>query len=216
MSKKPSKKPAKKPSKAAPKPAAKAAQKPAKKAAAKPLRKAAATVEAKPTRTLGPRVVTLLKFARKMVDDAIAGIPDDRCCEQMAGAPNHKMWTMGHLAVSNAWFGSLLTGKMGDVPETYNAKFGMGSTPSPDAAAYPSLDEVRGYYRSTFDAILAAAEGLDDTAIVAPCAADTGGFASDKLDGLLKTAWHEGWHLGQMSMLRRAMGVSPLMPATTA
>jgi hypothetical protein len=205
MSKKAKKKAAKSPAKKAPKAASRRAK-------AAPAAKPGATAAApkRPSYAMSKRVVTLLRFARKMVTDAAAGIPDERACEQLPGASNHKLWTLGHLAVSNAWFESLLTGKMGDVPQAYNGLFGMGSKPTGDAAAYPPIAEVRGYYDSTLNSLCDAASKLDDEAIGGACAADSGGFATDKLDGLLKAAWHEGWHLGQVATLRRGLGLAPM------
>jgi len=39
----------------------------------------------------------------------------------------------------------------------------------------------------------------------------SGGFFDDILDGLKITAWHEGWHAGQLSSLRRAIGLDPAL-----
>jgi len=208
VAKKATKKSAKKPARpSGKKSASKASKKPAK--AMKPASQAPAP--AAPSMALNQRAAAFLKFARKMVDDMAAGIPDARATEQLPGASNHKLWTYGHLANTAAWINSLVTGKMGTVPENYNKLFGMGSTPSSDAAAYPALDDVRAVYQKVFDEVLANFAAMDDAALTGPCAASSEGFASDKLDALLKMAWHEGWHLGQLAALRRGLGIDPMM-----
>lgn len=163
-------------------------------------------------RVLAKRTVELLRFARKMVDDMAAGIPDERATEQLAGAYNHKAWTIGHLGDSNAWFASLIDGKPVGNPEGHEQLFGMKSKPTPGGASYPPLDELRAHREATFNRLVAAVEALtDDQLQHDKLAGDGAGFVHDKLDSALKVVWHEGWHLGQIAALRKGLGLPPLM-----
>jgi len=187
----------------------KVARKPARRPARKPARKPAPARTTRGT-VMVQRTSDFVRFARKMIDDMIAGIPDERALDQAPGLPNHKLWTYGHLAVSNAWFASMIDGKPLGVPDSYNQLFGMTSKPTSDPSIYPPLMDVRQVYLDTFNRLAAAFNTLTDDQLTAPPAGDGAGFVNDKLDAAIKAAWHEGWHLGQISLLRKALGGSPL------
>ena len=197
------------------------ATKSAKRSARRPVRKPAKRKPAKraavkragsaSSQALARRAAEFLRFARKMVDDMAAGIPDERATEQIAGAYNHKTWTIGHLGDSNAWFASLIDGRPVGTPPGHESLFGMSSKPVADAGTYPSLDELRAHREATFNRLVAAVEALtDDELLNDPLDGDGAGFVNDKFDSALKAAWHEGWHLGQIAALRKGLGLPPL------
>ncbi len=157
------------------------------------------------------RAITTLRFAHTMLLDLLKGIPTDKALFQPAPTENHVMWTLGHLASSYQWFASALGGPTLEKPEGFDTAFAYGCKPLPDAAAYPDLAEVRRFFDATFDAFLTCALALPDAMVTAPCAIETSGFARDRLDMIEKAAWHEGWHSGQISDIRRALGIKPLM-----
>lgn len=151
-----------------------------------------------------------LNWVHAYIDKCLSTMPEDKLMFQATTADNHALWTMGHLAASYAWFASLLDGKPQGMPDGFDKLFGMGSKPLADPAAYPAPSEVRrhyaGAYRRFTDAIAAIpAKDLDK-----PTVADSYGFAKNRLDVVYKAAWHDGWHTGQLSTLRRALGLPGL------
>ena len=62
-----------------------------------------------------------------------------------------------------------------------------------------------------FERVLKAASRMSDSEGHGPTASDSGGFAASKLDAIYKCIWHEGWHQGQISSLRRALGLPTVM-----
>ncbi|MBX3367543.1 MAG: DinB family protein [Phycisphaeraceae bacterium] len=214
------------PKKSAPKKAARKspARKPAKKAAPaktaqrkSALKKAASrkatAARATPTtsRSIADQAIAFLRFAASTADAQIGSMPDEHALSQLHGADNHAAWTLGHQALSRAWFASSISGVMPPIPETYSSLFGGKSKPSADPGMYPSLDELRTNYRSSLDALIAAAESLTDADLGKPAHGDSGGWLTTRLDAVLKAAWHEGWHGGQIATLRRGLGLPPLM-----
>jgi DinB superfamily len=150
--------------------------------------------------------IETVKFAHDMLNKVIAAIPADKALFQIHPTSNHVVWTLGHLATTYAWFQTLFDAKANaGLPDSYNGLFGMGSNPSPDPAKNPPLAEVRAHYDAAFNGFLQRLEALPEPAAWSACEADTGGFASSKLDAAYKCAWHDGWHLGQVSDLRRAL-----------
>lgn len=220
---KPGKGPAKK---AASKPALKAqspsAKAPAKKAPAKAAKKAPAkgtpakassksagssTAKASTSTTMRDRAIAQAQFARKIVNRYATGFDD--VTAQPANLPNHLLWSLGHLAATASWFNTLMAKNANHtVPGNYESLFGMDSKPTSDPSAYPSFEEVRSHFDSSFDTLIANAMKFNDDELQAPPEQDGHGFVSDKLDCLFKLAWHEAWHLGQIVDQRRALGIT--------
>ena len=46
--------------------------------------------------------VALLEFTRKISNDILNGIPDDKLTHQPSPTDNHALWAMGHLAATDA------------------------------------------------------------------------------------------------------------------
>jgi hypothetical protein len=101
----------------------------------------------------------------------------------------------------------MLDGKPATLGEMYDKLFGYGSKPTSDASMYPALDEVRRIHDEQFQRVIRAAKAMSDADGLGPTASDSGGFAKNKLDVLYKCIWHEGWHQGQISTLRRSLGL---------
>jgi hypothetical protein len=153
--------------------------------------------------------VEFLEFCHGMVVKATVW-PADQLTAQAAGQPNHCLWTLGHLATTYDWASGLLDGKGSQIPETYNALFGMGSTPNPDVKAYPPAAEVRSAFERSYERLRAAAATLTPVQQGESLKEATGGFANTKMDMVHKMAWHDGWHLGQLTTLRKFLGLPGL------
>lgn len=205
MSKKASKKSKQKASKKPAKKAAARAPKSAKRPAAK------APTPPPPSNAQRERAVALFKFAHQTTTKFASGFADSQVTAQPSPTSNHLLWSLGHLAISNAWFASLIDGAPVGVSDEWDKLFGMKSKPVTDAAAYPPFAEVLSAYHKSAERIEDAARSRTDADMLKPCATDSGGFCSDKLDSVAKAAWHEGWHLGQIAELRKALGLPSAM-----
>ncbi len=208
MSKKASKK-----SKPAPSKKVKAA-KPAKRPkAAKSVKAAKSPKAAAPAKKAAPstagrdRAIAQLKFARGTLEKFSKGFADNQVTAQAPGIPNHLLWTLGHLAATSSWIKTLIDGRSHIAPANYETLFGMGSKPVDDPSAYPAFADVRKVFDEAHNAIVAVASSMTDEELSTPPTADSGNFVTDKMDALFKCAWHEGWHLGQLADLRRALGL---------
>lgn len=212
-----------KPAKKASSKAGKAAKKPARKAPPRqPASKKASTKKfaskspgkgsaPSSSRVLVNQLLESFRFTAKFADSQLEGLPDEHALAQLPGADNHKAWTLGHQAISRAWFASSIGGEMPKMPDTYTALFGTASKPTSDPGLYPPLDELRANYRVAFDAVVRAIESLTDADLHKPAHGDSGGFITSRLDAIAKAVWHEGWHGGQVATLRRGLGLPPMM-----
>ncbi|MFA9478438.1 DinB family protein [Phycisphaerales bacterium AB-hyl4] len=149
-----------------------------------------------------------VKFANAQVAELTA--------EQMVAQPspnatmNHPAWVLGHLCVYNSVSSKLLGGEA-LCPEAWETTFGMGSTPQPSADAYPSkqtlLDTFASSTTSAMDALLSASED----ALQQPAPEVMRDFFPTVGDYVLyDLTAHVGFHLGQLSAWRRAMGLPSL------
>ena len=53
--------------------------------------------------------------------------------------------------------------------------------------------------------------GLRPADMLKATVTDSHGFAKTRMDVLIRAAWHEGWHSGQLGSLRRALGLPTIM-----
>jgi hypothetical protein len=202
-SKRPAKKsPAKKAAKKAPKKVA------PKKAATRkaPAGKAAAASVAPSGSNARDRALSVLAYSHKSFGEYAFAIPESQATTQPAGHRNHALWQIGHMAVNNQWFAHMIDGRGIQTPAAWNDLFGMGSEPKPDASIYPPLGELKAAFTKSLERITDAAHSYTDAELNHPCTGESGGFLTDKMDSILKAAWHHGYHTGQVATLKKALG----------
>lgn len=157
------------------------------------------------------RAIASLTFARGMTRDLIKAFREDQSVFQATPTDNHLLWTLGHLAQSFDWFSGLIDGKPSQIPATYQQLFGFKSLPHANATNYPPLQEILEQFNRTYQRFMDAAASLSEIDVLSACAADSFGYAKDRLEVIERAAWHEGWHAGQLSSLRRALNLPPIM-----
>ena len=153
--------------------------------------------------------IGMLEFARRMTDQLLEDIPEDKLLHQPVGGGNHALWVIGHLVVTDDLFAGVYDGGQRKLPGQYNELFGMGSKPTSDAAAYPPMSQVRQHSAATRQRLLDAAAAADQDTLDAALPEEFQGFAPSRLRFLLHLAWHEGLHDGQLTMIRRSLGIGP-------
>jgi hypothetical protein len=152
-----------------------------------------------------------LEWCHGMLGALLKDWPADKLTYQSSPTDGHALWTIGHLATGYSWFAGLLDGQTAELPETYNALFGYGSKPTGDASAYPSRAEVQAVHEKAWQRVLDAAKKLKDADLAKPPAMDSHGLAKSKLEVIRLICWHDGWHQGQVSSLRKAIGLPGVM-----
>jgi uncharacterized damage-inducible protein DinB len=166
----------------------------------------------KPT-TITPKQRALdgLRFARSLTASMLKDFPEDKVTYQPCTSDNHVLWNLGHLAATYQWLAAMLDGEPRTIPAGYDELFGGKSKPVSDPTKYPSLTELRRAYDKSAERFIAAFEATSDDELTKPAIGETYGFVSDRLDTAFKGAWHEGWHQGQISSIRRALKLPPVM-----
>lgn len=150
-----------------------------------------------------------LRFSRDVTFGLLEDIPADKLCHQPIPGANHAVWVLGHMANTDDSFLSALGARPAKFPESWGKLFGQGSTATPNASDYPSLDELKENMNIRREELTAWFSGLDDDKLAAPLPENLQHFASNHAALLSSIAWHEGLHAGQLTIVRKSLGIGP-------
>ncbi|MFN3191631.1 MAG: DinB family protein [Aureliella sp.] len=155
-----------------------------------------------------------MKWAREYSRQLVDSIPGDLWYEIPAGLPTHVAWQVGHLAVSQ--YGLMLfrqrgrgPGDLDLMPGWLRKQFGRGSTPGERSEKSPSPgDLLERLDKINQQAILEVSQ-LPASTLMEETEMPYTAYPI-KLGALLFCPIHESIHAGQIGLLRRALGESPL------
>lgn len=150
-----------------------------------------------------------LAFARKATLGLLEDIPDDKLCFRPGGVGNHATWIAGHIAWADDFFLSKLGDRESKCSGPWSDRFAMGSKVQDSAEGYPPLRELLDAMGERREALVSWFKSMNESQLAAPLSGDWQDFA--KSYGMLITtiAWHEGMHAGQLSVIRRELGLGP-------
>lgn len=152
--------------------------------------------------------------ARQYTESLLADLEPGNWFKQPAAVNTHVAWHVGHLAM--AQYGLVLFRQRGRQPgdtdlmtSRFRKQFSKGSQPDPVVENNPSLEEIREVFARVHQQALLELEnyplGQLDDPVDQPYAA----YAT-KYGALLFCAHHEMLHAGQIGLLRRLLGKSPI------
>lgn len=154
--------------------------------------------------------LTVLGFARRITLGLLEGIADDAVTHQPIPNANHALWVMGHLAHTDNYFLTAVASQPSKVPTEWDELFGMGSQPTADARRYPSRADLMDRLRARREDLIAWLRTLSDAQAARPLAKELQGFAPTFGSLAHSIAWHEGLHAGQLTVVRKSLGIAPL------
>jgi uncharacterized damage-inducible protein DinB len=160
---------------------------------------------------LKQRILWQLQTIRQLNEQMLPAFasPQDWTQQIFPGA-NHALWIVGHLAlVDNNVLGRFFSKSL-DKP-AYSEKFGRGSKPSPNAADYPSPEDVLALFRERRSALVNSIEGFPTADFEKPVPPGLPPFVQNVGQMFAFVAVHEATHTGQLSMCRRALGHAPVV-----
>ena len=128
---------------------------------------------------------------------------------QLTPSRSHILWNVGHLAYAFDRVVVPAIGLESQLDDSYVEKFGIGSQPVADVAAYPVLEEVTEKVANIVGAVVARLGSMSDGDL------DTALPDSSPVKELFPTlgallgaaVFHAGYHTGQIALLRRAQGL---------
>ncbi len=150
-----------------------------------------------------------LETAKHLVND----VECVRCAEMPYESAKHPAWTLGHLAIASGMAASFLDpsldlGSMGGVPDEWAKVSAPGVEITGERDAYAKKDELIAQLERTHTLTAKAFENASDDLLASAFPnPDYRAFWPTIGDGAFyMMAYHEGWHLGQLSQWRMAAG----------
>jgi hypothetical protein len=152
--------------------------------------------------------LALFAMTLGQVRDTVKDIPDARAAEMPGGVRNHPAWTLAHLCTGAAYILILLDEPApADTTEMF-AKYGPGSTPVADRAAYRPMSADLTLLAELHERAVAAVRAKHAAYFTRQSPDELRSFAPTIGDAVfyLLTA-HESYHLGQLVVWKRAAGL---------
>jgi hypothetical protein len=150
-------------------------------------------------------LLSTLEFSHGLFMHFVDGFPAEHAFTMPSPTENHMVWQIGHLAVTHEFFCGCVSKQTWKSDEKLNGLFGMASKPVNNPSLYPSLAESQAMLASGLSKFVGLIKQYDDAALSVDAEIDTHGFLKTKLDTIGRNAFHYGWHLGQVSALRRSL-----------
>ena len=150
-----------------------------------------------------------LDFSRNILLGLVEEIDDDKMCHQPVAGGNHTAWVLGHIAYADDLFAVEVGGRKSILSDDWKAKHGMGSTPTSDRADYPSKAEFLDKLATCRESLLTWFNSLDESELETPMPEGWTDFAPNRAAFASWIAWHEALHSGQLTMIRKSLGLAP-------
>ncbi|TVQ57019.1 MAG: DinB family protein [Phycisphaerales bacterium] len=153
-----------------------------------------------------------LETVRGFTNALLADFPAEAATKQLAPNGIHALWIVGHLAVSDEWIHGMIEPVESILPSRFKSLFGHNSTAVADSSHYPDLASLRPLFDQTRQNLIRSVMRAEASALNRPLGEEGVGFAETPLDAVNKIHWHEGWHAGQLSDLRRELALPGIFP----
>jgi uncharacterized damage-inducible protein DinB len=130
---------------------------------------------------------------------------------QVHDKANHALWFAGHMGQTDNFLISLIAPEKAAAKEGWSEKFGMGSRPTNNPEDYPPVVEVLDYMRDRRRVVMDILAGLAEEDLDRPTPDGAPDFLATVRQVFELAVWHEGIHVGQLTVARRALGHPPLV-----
>lgn len=159
-------------------------------------------------------IAETLQMTKALTARYLAGFDDTSSVAQAPTLPNHPRWCLGHCALTMHRVAEKLDGK--PVPESdfasaprvpgkyFAESVAFGSAPGEDAQQYPPLSRCVEIYNAAIDRLAAAARAAPEAKLLEEVSWVT--FKMPLYLLVVRMCFHNGFHTGQISDLRRALG----------
>lgn len=139
--------------------------------------------------------------------------PDD-WFRMPAEGVTHIAWQVGHVAMAQfrlclERLRDLQPGDRELISKDFIRLFSKGTVPAADSSVYPLAAEIRATFDRVYEAVMREAPAYAGNDLETPLSNPHPMFTT-KLEALLFSSKHEMLHAGQIGLLRRLLGKSPL------
>lgn len=159
-------------------------------------------------------VLNQIRFAREYTLSLLQELTPEDWFRQPSESVTHLAWQVGHLAM--AQYGLCLFRMRGRaeidlqlMSSSFRKKFSKGTTPDANPAANPTPEEIQAVFDRVFEQSMIELATVTETQLDEPVDMPYAAYPT-KFGGLLFCSHHEMLHAGQIGLLRRLIGKSPV------
>jgi len=148
-------------------------------------------------------LASILALDTRLLENCLAGLTDDTARQRPAGQANSAAFLAVHLVDARVYMLKLAGG---DMPHPFGSRLD-GVRAIDQMTWYPTLEQIGTAWRDVSARLTARLGELGDTELSArtnqkfPIGGDT------VLDAIVFLAQHDAYHIGQLALLRRALGL---------
>jgi hypothetical protein len=147
-------------------------------------------------------ITGIFKANTDIVNKAIADVEADHWFKKPGDDSNHLTWLMGHLIVHR---GMTLKYLGVDYDDTWSELFARGSERVADDQ-YPSVEEIRNAWQDVSSRLSAALKGAPEAVMTQEAPKGPPSFDGKVTGTVAFFAFHDAYHTGQVSFLRKWIG----------
>lgn len=151
-----------------------------------------------------------MRFGRGFLKRMLEKTPDEIYFSQAHEGANHAAWVVGHLASTDDFILSSLSGRPSALPPEWAKPFVGGSVCHPDASKYPPRAELERKLDETRAALEEWYTSLTDEQLATPVQGDLAMFIPAFSAIGASCSFHDAFHSAQISASRRASGLPPM------
>ena len=148
-------------------------------------------------------------YSLQFLRDQVADVREEAMTAMPEGVANHPAWTIGHLVFTCQMLGGVI-GIKPWLPKSWPKRYGSGSVPTDDPELYEPKEILLKILDDAQARMTAAIKKLDDASLDAafpePSYLEVFPTVRHSLTQVL--VGHASFHVGQVSVWRRAMGLS--------
>ncbi|HVO12040.1 MAG TPA: DinB family protein [Vicinamibacteria bacterium] len=159
---------------------------------------------------MNPRLVPLaaiLQASDSMFCRALAGMTREQGLARLVGEVNPLLWTAAHVTTTRYGLAQLVGL---DHPRPWGTQFTRGSEVG-DPEAIPDAEETRAAWEALRAPLSTRLDQLTDPDLDAPSPRKLPVEDASVLGAIAFLAYHEGYHVGQMALVRKALGLGGLV-----
>ncbi|MEO1534061.1 MAG: DinB family protein [Planctomycetota bacterium] len=152
----------------------------------------------------------LMDFSRQATTGLLAGIEGDDFVKRFTDDGSHAAYIVGHIAFTDDSTLTMLAGAESSLSESEQKLFGGGATISESLADYPPQARLIETMHAVRANLTEYFKSLSPAEIIAPVEGPLAQFGDTRAKLMTSIAWHEGFHAGQLSVIRRQLGLPRL------
>lgn len=163
---------------------------------------------------LKERLLRGLTHTRWFTDKLLSEIRDDEdWIRRPVANANHALWITGHLALANNAFIGFVDPARKDPRDDLGPLFGKGTESLDDLGAYPAPSELSEYLTNRGDEFIAVLSDCSEDDLAREVS-EGPAFMYDVGAVFQMGAWHEALHGGQLTVIHRLIGQTPIADRT--